>query len=98
MLTKPSDVFTCASRLYTFGAFSTAIIEYICWFEAVIRSDFIIVMKLFLHFIEAASEAIDTCIAQSDNDLTLKELVQLAIVDYRRDIAPERVTIYKTYK
>jgi RNA polymerase subunit RPABC4/transcription elongation factor Spt4 len=55
-------------------------------------------MKLFIHFIEATSEAIDTCIAHSDTDLTLKELVQLVIIDYRRDIVPERVTIYKTYK
>lgn len=55
-------------------------------------------MKLFLHFVESSSEALDTCVAQSDSDLTLKELVQLAIIDYRRDILPDRVTIYKVYR
>lgn len=55
-------------------------------------------MKLFLHFIEGATEHIDTCIAQTDEDLTLEELVQLAIIDYRKDIQPGLVSLFKNYK
>lgn len=55
-------------------------------------------MRLFLHFIENESNKLDTCIAQSNEELTLEEMVRLAAIDYRRDLDPQAVSVFKTYQ